>query len=111
MLNLTNFFRDVPKMQQFWENLKIAHLSFVLEMRTFSIFVLKNNEKHLVFIFTKIQLNYFPFDFHRALQPPGPRHNGAPLGVRGGGSLLTLGLTLCKDGFLSELSNSNLTQI
>ena len=38
LLNLTNFSRDFPKMQQFWEilNPKIAHLIFVLEMRTFN---------------------------------------------------------------------------
>ena len=47
-----NFFRDFPKMQQFWEkiNPKIAHLIFVLEMRTFNF----RFEKHLIFIFTNI---------------------------------------------------------
>ena len=50
LLNLTIFFRDFPKMQQFWENPKIAHLNFVLEMRTFSL----RFEKHLIFIFTNI---------------------------------------------------------
>ena len=42
LLNLTNVSRDFPKMQQFWENPKIAHLIFVLEMRAHLIFVLKN---------------------------------------------------------------------
>ena len=50
LLNLTNFSRDFPKMQQFWENPKIAHLIFVLEMRTFNF----RFEKHLIFIFTNI---------------------------------------------------------
>ena len=50
LLNLTNFSRDVPKMQQFWESPKIAHLIFVLEMRTFNF----RFEKHLIFIFTNI---------------------------------------------------------
>ena len=50
LLNLTNFSRDFPKMQQFWESPKIAHLIFVLEMRTFNF----RFEKHLNFIFTNI---------------------------------------------------------
>ena len=50
LLNLTNVSRDFPKMQQFWENPKIAHLIFVLEMRTFNF----RFEKHLIFIFTNI---------------------------------------------------------
>ena len=39
-------------MQQFWENPKIAHLIFVLEMRTFNF----RFEKHLIFhlIFTEL---------------------------------------------------------
>ena len=52
-------------MQQFWEHPKIAHLVFVLEMRTFTFRV----EKHLIFIFTNIQCSELPFNFHRALQP------------------------------------------
>ena len=50
LLNLTNFSRDFPKMQQFWENPKFARLIFVLEMRTFNF----RFEKHLIFIFTNI---------------------------------------------------------
>ena len=50
LLDLTNFSRDFPKMQQFWENPKIAHLIFVLEMRTLNF----RFEKHLIFIFTNI---------------------------------------------------------
>jgi len=52
LLNLTDVSRDFPKnlMQQFWENPKIAHLIFVLEMRTFNF----RFEKHLIFIFTNI---------------------------------------------------------
>ena len=46
LLNLPNFFRDFPKMQQFGENgpenPKVAHLTFVLEMRTFN-FRFKNH--------------------------------------------------------------------
>ena len=48
LLIFSNFFRDFPKMQQFWENPKIAHLIFVLEMRTFNF----RFEKHLIFNFT-----------------------------------------------------------
>ena len=48
LLNLTNFFRDFPKMQQFGENPKIAHLIFVLEMRPFNF----RFEKKMIFIFT-----------------------------------------------------------
>ena len=44
------FFRDFLKMQPFWENPKIAHLIFALEMRTFNF----RFEKHLIFIFTNI---------------------------------------------------------
>jgi hypothetical protein len=52
---LLKTFRDFPKnlMQQFWENdenPKIAHLIFVLEMRTFNF----RFEKHFIFIFTNI---------------------------------------------------------
>ena len=58
--------RDFPKMQQFWENPEIAHLIFVLEMRTFNF----RFEKHLIFIFTNI-LIFFRDDanFHQALPP------------------------------------------
>jgi hypothetical protein len=41
LLNLTNFFRDFPKMQQFWENPKIAHLVRFGNAHI-QIFVLKN---------------------------------------------------------------------
>ena len=44
LLNLTKFSRDFPKMQQFWENPKIAHSIFVLEMRTFNF----RFEKHVI---------------------------------------------------------------
>ena len=46
-------------MQQFWENPKIAHLIFVLEMRAHLIFVLKNIQ------FSFSRTFNFPFNFHR----------------------------------------------
>ena len=59
---LTNFSRDFPKMQQFGENPKIAHLIFVLEMRTFNF----RFEKHLISFSRTFN---FPFNFHRGRSP------------------------------------------
>ena len=57
-------------MQQFWENPKITHLIFVLEMRTLNF----RFEKHLIFIFTNIQHLIFHLIFTEGSSPDLDRH-------------------------------------